>query len=113
MSPSPSVAVITRSTEASASWSRETPSFSFRLPSTISNRSSSTVKVTLSPSSGSLPVTVPITAPAAFSATAEPVSTGCAGASFTSVTVIVTLRVAVSPSASVAVITRSIEASVS
>ena len=66
----------------------------------------------MSPTSGSDPVTVPISAPAAFSATVEPVRTGWVGVSFTLSTAITTTLERL-PSMVVAVITSVTEASAS
>ncbi len=64
-----SVAVTCTLTVGSASWLSETPSFSLSWPSTTSKRLSETWKLCLSPASGSATVSVPTTAPAAFSRT--------------------------------------------
>ena len=72
------------------------------MPSTTSKRSSSVVKVWLSPSSTSVAMTAPTTAPDAFSSTA-PSAAEISGASLTSLTVTVTSVLAERPPASVTV----------
>ena len=86
-----SVAVISTSTEGVASKSSATPSFSFSWPPTTSkSEAGSALKVMAASSpSGSTAESVPITAPAAFSATvlaSRAIELGCV-ASITSVTV--------------------------
>jgi hypothetical protein len=51
------------------------PSFSFSCPLTTSKRASETAKVCVSPASGSVTVSVPMEAPAAFSAAAMAIRT--------------------------------------
>ena len=89
MLPALSVAVTVTLRFGSLSKSSDMPSFSFSWPFTTSKRLSDTLKLWVSPASGSMADSAPITAPATFSTTVLPERSISVGVSFTSPTLIV------------------------